>query len=659
MRGKQKGTKQPSDYYGKRGGSNNGRREGEEFSNYPQYKQNQKPRNYPKRGGYDSRDKEYGYKYISKDKKVYETLELFDLFDKAYIDENALFDLKEEFGALMIEEPFSDYIGSTISISESWYVENTDKEFNPKATQNRNQFMGQGNRPYGNRYNRDDDQNFGDDHQDNCEATDKLGRVKRFEKFAFDDDDDMLDDVDKKLEEKFKQRQSDNRDMCFNNDDMPDWAVEEGIEEDMPIWSNINTQDIMADTENTAEWETNNLKNFQKDDFAMFNNSIEEDNQKNNESYKNKEFYENDNRASGLEFLEDNGNFDKKDTNKGVDFGMLERMVKSGSNHDNRNMNNDTEVRFHSDMDYKPNKIQDAFKDNTNSNLEREAFEKNLTKIQQNTGGGGFSIFGNKKEQASKVGGYENLLSIFVNAQTEGDDEPRQSKFINQIDNSGSKSNNTNSNYDNGFGGNSMDNSMQNKGQNPNLHPFGERNNTMEQHQHLQAFLGNNQASNQQNDHMGFANKKMPQNLANQVQENIHQQALNEPALLGKMNAIQQQIYLSQKLGLIGPAGGQVQNPNMQNPNMQNLNMQNPNMHNPNMHNPNMQNPNIQGQHLQKMMGMDKDPRLNAQNIMVGEHQHMQKPQTKGIEVQHPKGLYPEPKTDQDSKNSKKIRRWI
>lgn len=417
MRGKQKGTKPNDSYYNKRGGSNNGRREGEEFSYNPQYKNQSKPRNYPKRGGYDSRDKEYGYKYISKDKKMYETVELYDLFDKAYIDENALFDLKDEFGALMIEEPFSDYIGSNISINESWYVENTDKEFNPKAAQNRNQFMGQGNRPYGNRYNRDDDQNFGDDREDNNEATDKLGRVKRFEKFAFDDDNDMFDDVDKKLEEKFKHRQSDNNDLCFNNNDMPEWALEEGIEEEMPIWSNINTQEIMADTENTADWEKNNLKNYQKDEFAMFNNLIEEDNQKNNESYKNQEYYGNDNRASDLEFQEDNGNFDKKDTNKGVDFDVLERMVKSNATQDNRNMNNDPVVRFHSDMDYKPNNIQDAFKDNTNSNPEREAFEKNLTKIQQSSGGGGFSIFGNKKEQANKVGGYENLLSIFVNAE--------------------------------------------------------------------------------------------------------------------------------------------------------------------------------------------------------------------------------------------------
>ena len=89
MRGKHKGTKPSSSYYDKRG--TNGRREGEEFTYNPQFKSN--PRGgrggHPKRGGYDSRDKEYGYKYISKDKKIYDIQELYDLFDKAHIDEIA------------------------------------------------------------------------------------------------------------------------------------------------------------------------------------------------------------------------------------------------------------------------------------------------------------------------------------------------------------------------------------------------------------------------------------------------------------------------------------------------------------------------------------------------------------------------------------------
>lgn len=94
------------------------------------------------------------------------------------------------------------------------------------------------------------------------------------------------------------------------------------------------------------------------------------------------------------------------------------------------------------------------------------------------------------------------------------------------------------------------------------MNPFGDKNSNMEQHNNLQAFLGNSQTSNQQNDQMGFANKKIPPNLNSQVQENAHQQAMNDPALIGKMTTLQQQIFLSQKLGLMGPTGGQVPNPN-------------------------------------------------------------------------------------------------
>ena len=56
----------------------------------------------------------------------------------------------------MIEEPFIDYIGTSMSINENWYVENTDKEFNPKLPhQKQNNFGGMNKNMHGNRNWRD------------------------------------------------------------------------------------------------------------------------------------------------------------------------------------------------------------------------------------------------------------------------------------------------------------------------------------------------------------------------------------------------------------------------------------------------------------------------------------------------------------------------
>ena len=118
MRGKHKGQSRLP-YYDKRR-----KQDGDEWSREgPHYKQNGKKK-FPQR--FDGRD--YDYKYIHKDKKVYSKNEIYDIFAQSCIVQEDLEYLVENFGALMIMDSHTEFIGDDVEIQESWFVEQNEKE---------------------------------------------------------------------------------------------------------------------------------------------------------------------------------------------------------------------------------------------------------------------------------------------------------------------------------------------------------------------------------------------------------------------------------------------------------------------------------------------------------------------------------------------------
>lgn len=249
MRGKPKNGHKGNQYYDKRRRANE-----EEWVGVPFKNQNGKKK-FSNR--FDGRD--YDYKYIHKDKKIYSRKEFYELFPEAFLPKDELQALLDEFSTLMIATPYTDFIGDDTEICESWFIENNeDKYIKPQGPNKRHD----GQYPH----TPWEDPHAGQEKDEPfVSATDKQGRIKQFEKFAFDeDDDDGLEDADKMLENRWNGPNS-RPHNAFGNDDLPEWALEEGIDEEMPIWNDIGGNEVKEETQDHEAWESKYVRKSDKE----------------------------------------------------------------------------------------------------------------------------------------------------------------------------------------------------------------------------------------------------------------------------------------------------------------------------------------------------------------------------------------------------------
>jgi hypothetical protein len=193
------------------------------------------PRKYE--GGYESR--EYDYQYIHKDRRQYSREELLKLASKAFIDADLLDDLTIKFDLVFtpdVRRPLADADES----KEDRFVEHAND--NDRYQDRRDDY--------------DDRDNFGE--------TEFKGK-KQFVKFDdFENlDSDKLEDVDRILEKKCNRKYQE-------EDPVPEW-MNEDYEGDVPDWHDVDTKDIMKETDDTEKWDSSNLKTFDKDQVKKSN----------------------------------------------------------------------------------------------------------------------------------------------------------------------------------------------------------------------------------------------------------------------------------------------------------------------------------------------------------------------------------------------------
>jgi hypothetical protein len=197
-----------------------------------------KPKN-PRKYENNYEGREYDYQYIHKDRKQYSREELLKLASKAFIEEDLLDDLTIKFD-LVFTPDLRKPLGDQEESKEDRFVDHGND--NDRYQDRRDEY--------------DDRDNFGD--------TEFKGK-KEFVKFDdFENlDSDKLEDVDRILEKKCNRKYQE-------EDPVPEW-MNEDYEGEVPDWHDVDTKDIMKETDDTEKWDSSNLKTFDKDQVKKSN----------------------------------------------------------------------------------------------------------------------------------------------------------------------------------------------------------------------------------------------------------------------------------------------------------------------------------------------------------------------------------------------------
>jgi len=209
------------------------------------------PKTKKKYGGrYDSRD--YDYQYIHKDRRQYNRDELLKLAGKATIKSDTLEQLTLKYDLVFSEEQRKP-IGDIDESKEDRFVESTNDGDTPLRDR-RDDYEYQ---------ERDRDRN--DRYRERRHSRDRgnrgFQRKKEFVRFDDLNDSAEFDKVDSYLEKKCKAQKDD-------DEELPAWATED-YEGEVPAWSQIETKEILQQTENGDKWANLNMKTLDKNEVKQ------------------------------------------------------------------------------------------------------------------------------------------------------------------------------------------------------------------------------------------------------------------------------------------------------------------------------------------------------------------------------------------------------
>lgn len=201
--------------------------------------------------------REDNYQYIQKEIKRYSKNELINLAPEFKIGQDVLEDLCKDFDDLFTKEK-REPLDLDIEDDEDTFIYNAErpKKFNgyPRGGRTRGGY----GQEYGYR-------------KDSYNDSDKDKKVlKKFDNFMGEElPEGFFENTDKLLEQKYYASKKE-------DDHLPAWATED-YDEDIPVWGDVDTTEVIKDTQNANKWSENFIKTIDKEEIGKEN--LDEDGQ--------------------------------------------------------------------------------------------------------------------------------------------------------------------------------------------------------------------------------------------------------------------------------------------------------------------------------------------------------------------------------------------